>query len=311
MRSDTPTHEAAGTIGPAVGLPISVVAARTGISRATLRAWQTRYGLGPIRRTEGGHRRYSADDIQRLIAVQELMRQGVPTGEAARAVLANSFNPHSQPDELPAIPDSNTQARRLVMAALDLDATAVQRQLRIHLARHGITRTWEELLRPVLHAIGTRWDQQPHCIAAEHLISHIATVALGAVAPAPRPGTSTTDASTTRILLSCAPDELHDLPLVALAAALRTTGTHTTLLGARTPVATLGAIVDAQPGMIVVVFVVAKYADPTLLHALRPTAIPIAAGPGWEPAALPPTIPHVNSLTGAVATVNHYARIQR
>ena len=52
--SDALTQRPLAAIGPAAGLPISVVATRTGDPQATLRAWQHRYGLGPSRRTEGG-----------------------------------------------------------------------------------------------------------------------------------------------------------------------------------------------------------------------------------------------------------------
>ncbi len=302
--SESPTRESAATIGPNAGLPISVVATRTGISQATLRAWQHRYGLGPSRRTEGGHRRYSPADIQRLITVRDMIGQGVPAGEAARIVLEDSRDPHGLPGGLPLESDAEVQAHQLAAAALDLDGPTVRRQLRDNLARHGVTHTWEELLRPVLRAIGARWDQLPHGIAVEHLISHIATVALGAT---PQPTAVT---STTGVLLSCAPDELHDLPLVALAAALRTTGTNATLLGARTPAATLGAIADAQPGLAVFVFALAaEYADPAVFDALPDTAVPIAAGPGWDPTRLPPTIPHVNDLTGAIDMINERGQV--
>jgi hypothetical protein len=52
-------------------LSISAAARRTGITVATLRVWQTRYGLGPRLTTPGGHRRYTAGDIQRLNRVTQ------------------------------------------------------------------------------------------------------------------------------------------------------------------------------------------------------------------------------------------------
>lgn len=301
MMSAGPMREPAGTLGSTVGLPISVAATRTGIPQATLRSWQHRYGLGPSRRTEGGHRRYSPADIARLTAVRDMIEQGVPAGEAARFVLEDA---HDQPGELALELGSDVQAHQLAAAALDLDGPTVRRQLLDHLAHHDVADTWEELLRPVLRAIGARWDQLPHGIAVEHLLSHVATVALGATTPRP-PALP----SATGVVLTCAPDELHDLPLVALAAALRATGTNATLLGARTPAVTLGAIADAQPGLVVLVFALApEHADPALFDALPDTAVPIAAGPGWDPTRLPPTLPHVTDLATAGQTVTDRAR---
>lgn len=304
MMSGGLTREPTAAVGPTAGLPISVVAARTGIPQATLRAWQHRYGLGPSRRTEGGHRRYCPADIQRLVAVQELMEQGVPAGEAARLVLADFDDPRGVPGDLPLEPGTEVQAHQLAAAALDLDGPTVRRQLLDHLARYGVEDTWEGLLRPVLRAIGARWHQLPHGIAVEHLISHVTTVTLGAATPRPP-----ILASTTGVVLCCAPDELHDLPLVALAAALRAKGTNTTLLGARTPAETLGAIAAAQPGLVMLVFALAaEYADPSLFDTLPDSAVPIAAGPGWDPTRLPPSVPHVTNLAEAGQTITDCAK---
>jgi DNA-binding transcriptional MerR regulator len=48
------------------GLTISAMAARTGLSAATLRAWEDRYGFPRPRRLEGRHRRYDESDVDRI-----------------------------------------------------------------------------------------------------------------------------------------------------------------------------------------------------------------------------------------------------
>ncbi len=70
---------------PAI-MPIGEVARRTGVTVATLRAWERRYGLLLPVRTAGGHRRYSDEDVQRVLAVLELTGQGWAVGAAARRV---------------------------------------------------------------------------------------------------------------------------------------------------------------------------------------------------------------------------------
>ncbi|MFP8964899.1 MerR family transcriptional regulator, partial [Streptomyces nanhaiensis] len=67
-------------------LPVGVVAERLEMSTAALRAWERRYGLAPSGRTRGGHRRYSARDLERLERMRTLVRRGVPAADAARAV---------------------------------------------------------------------------------------------------------------------------------------------------------------------------------------------------------------------------------
>jgi DNA-binding transcriptional MerR regulator len=71
-----------------VTMPIGEVARRTGVAASTLRAWEHRYGLLRPTRTSGGHRRYSDQDVERVLAVLELAADGWSVGAAARRVAA-------------------------------------------------------------------------------------------------------------------------------------------------------------------------------------------------------------------------------
>ena len=68
---------------PNATMPIGEVARRTGVTVPTLRAWERRYELLLPVRTAGGHRRYSDEDVQRVLAVLELTGQGWGVGAAA------------------------------------------------------------------------------------------------------------------------------------------------------------------------------------------------------------------------------------
>ena len=75
--------------------PIRVVAQRTGLTTATLRAWERRYMAIQPSRSEGGQRIYSDSDVQRLITLRELTKGGRSISvvaelseEAAEALLA-------------------------------------------------------------------------------------------------------------------------------------------------------------------------------------------------------------------------------
>lgn len=59
-----------------------------GISAATLRTWDRRYGVGPAARTRGGHRRYTQGDLDRARRMAELVADGASPESAARAVRA-------------------------------------------------------------------------------------------------------------------------------------------------------------------------------------------------------------------------------
>jgi DNA-binding transcriptional MerR regulator len=74
-------------------MSIGEVARRTGMTVPTLRAWERRYGLLVPVRTTGGHRRYSEEDVRRVLAVLELVRQGWAVGAAARQVAGRRSAP--------------------------------------------------------------------------------------------------------------------------------------------------------------------------------------------------------------------------
>lgn len=86
---------------PAI-MSIGEVSRRTGVTVPTLRAWERRYGLLVPVRTAGGHRRYSDDDVRRVLAVLELTGQGWAVAAAARRVAGQgSASPVRPPaDEL-------------------------------------------------------------------------------------------------------------------------------------------------------------------------------------------------------------------
>src|SRR5512144_1255395 len=65
---------------------IGVVSRMTGISVATLRAWERRYGFPSSGRTAGGHRLYSEKDMVRLRWVKGQIDQGMQTAQAIQVL---------------------------------------------------------------------------------------------------------------------------------------------------------------------------------------------------------------------------------
>lgn len=297
------------------GVSISVAARRVGVTVDTLRIWQRRYGLGASRTSPGGHRRYGKADLQRLRMTRFLIQSEVPPGEAARSVLAATAptTPPGAADSirglrLPAAVSPAT--RRLAGAALDLDGPAVRRLISRELDTHGVVVTWDALLRPVLVAVSEGWTGEPHTIAVEHLLSHMITAALNAFRT-PSPLATRPDVGP--ILLACVPEEQHELPVTALAAALADRGFPATVLGARTPrsatliAAALSAsrvghdpVTSGTLAHLVMFSLLPDYADSKILTDLPDEVRVIAAGPGWDGKALPTTVHRVNSLSTAL-----------
>lgn len=90
MTSTRPAQSQGGPSPSSPGLAVAAVAKRLGVAPATLRTWDRRYGLGPSGRTAGSHRRYTPDDVARLLVMRRLTLEGHAPGDAARAAIETS-----------------------------------------------------------------------------------------------------------------------------------------------------------------------------------------------------------------------------
>lgn len=101
--------------GTSAGLRIGEVARRAGVTTATLRAWEARYGLVPSARTAGGQRLYREADVGRVQAVRRLVDQGWSVAGAVGQVLGQSGRPGEASGKPPG--DASAQEGRDAAAA--------------------------------------------------------------------------------------------------------------------------------------------------------------------------------------------------
>ncbi len=296
------------TRSPPLGLPVAVVARRLGIAPATLRTWDRRYGVGPSAHTAGSHRRYTAEDLGRLEAMSRHISQGVPPADAARLALSDP-SPAAPPGRTRAgggrvlpLPRAEAEIRGLARAALALDGRACLRQVRSTLDARGVVPTWEELLVPVLLAIGERWQATGQGVESEHLLSESILAALRAVIA------SVGVADGAPVLLASSEDEQHTLPVHVLAAALAERGRPARVLGARVPVFALGAaVLRTGPPAIFLWSSLAhtgRWERFAALPAVRPAPRLVIGGPGWDLAGVPHSVTVVRSLPEAIAVLD-------
>lgn len=306
---------------PAAALPdapltVSAVAHRLGVAPATLRTWDRRYGLGPTSHAAGAHRRYGPRDVARLHTMRRLTLQGVPPAAAAQAALEVEplVGTHGAPlpdrdgrlqrqaggGRVLRLPGAEAAVRGLGRAAMALDAPAVTAAVRAELARRGVTEAWDGVLRPVLAAVGARWAATGEGVEIEHLLSDCVTTALREVAPARQEGSRP-------VLLACAPEDQHALPLHVLAAALAERGHASRTLGPAMPADALAAAVRRTgPAALFLWSQLPTTADPAVLERLpttRPATALVAGGPGWDGAELPSRVTLAQDLKSAVALV--------
>jgi hypothetical protein len=202
-----------------------------------------------------------------------------------------------------ALPGADGAVRGLGRAAMALDAHAVTALVREEVTRSGVLHTWDHVLRPVLVAVGARWAATGEGVEVEHLLSDCTAVVLREIAaavpelPGRRP-----------VLLSCAPEEHHALPLHALAAGLAERGVGVRTLGPALPAAALQAAVRRTgPAALFVWSQLPGTADPAVLEALpvtRPPTAVVVGGPGWAPDRLPRRVTVAADLPHALELVD-------
>ena len=307
-----------GELPDAARLTVAATARRLGVAPATLRTWDRRYGLGPSEHSAGAHRRYTRADLDRLTTMRRLTLDGVPPAEAARVALARPETAPSAPlpdqeGALPRrggpggrvlpLPGADAAVRGLGRAAMALDTRALTAGIREQVQRYGVLHTWDHVLRPLLVAVGSRWAATGEGVEVEHLLAECASsvlreVSAGVEEPAGR----------RPVLLACAPDEQHALPLHALAAGLAEQGVASRTLGAALPGHALQAAVRRTgPAVLFLWSQLPGTADPAVLEGLpltRPATSLVVGGPGWSSRALPRRVTVADDLPHAVALVD-------
>ncbi len=213
---------------------IKAVSAQTGIRGVTLRAWERRYRLVRPRRTSGNYRLYSDRDV----AVLRWLKERVAAGQSISAAAAELTAMRRQ-GNWPAAPPAPQPAPRgeggVVPARLTdrlyqaltthNEAAALQVMAEAH-AAFDIVAICEQLITPCLIAIGEGWARGDIRISTEHFASQFLRGRLTTLfqsLPGPRTGP--------RVVIGCAPREMHDIGPLMLSLFLRHAGYRVEFLG--------------------------------------------------------------------------------
>jgi MerR family transcriptional regulator, light-induced transcriptional regulator len=251
------------------------VARMTGISIATLRAWERRYGFPKSGRSGGGHRLYSEQDVMRLRWVKAQIDQGLQTAQAVRALRyeesAQADHASSSAVAEPRRDPANTAwvRERLTQALIRHDTYGADQVLGEALPILYPEGLILDVIGPAMAAIGDAWEREEIGVATEHLATHYLRQRLlmwmvsGPPSYAMQP-----------IVLACAPDELHEGGLLMLGALLRRRRWPIVYLGQAMPLPDLAAIArEMAPSLV------------CLAATSEQTATALAQWPQWLPEA--------------------------
>ena len=261
-------------------LTVAAVARRIGVAPATLRTWDRRYGLGPSEHVEGEHRKYCPSDLAKLTMMRRLIVAGVSPSDAAEQ--AREFEGEVKLSKIV----KEIEVREDVVDAIHkglqaFDRAFIEATLEREITKHGIESAWSDVIVPTLFLIGEEWEVHQSGIEIEHLFSEILKKILHQrVVELKRP------INARPVLLAAVGEELHSLALHALAAALCERNVETYVLGARTPLSALSAMVSrCAPPAIFLWAQLPKNAEEKYwqeIPAIRPAPRVVIGGPGWD-----------------------------
>jgi DNA-binding transcriptional MerR regulator/methylmalonyl-CoA mutase cobalamin-binding subunit len=235
---------------------IRAVSQLVGVSTATLRAWERRYGVPTPARTASAYRLYSEADVQLIRTMRDLVQQGMAPAEAARLVTTEKPAP-----AMPATSEDQdpfAAARdRIVEATVRFDPDALELEVGRTLSLGPAVTIFDRALGPAMQKIGDLWHSGTITIAQEHLASQMMLGTLSDLLRLAQPA----DASR-RVALACFADEDHAVALHGVALRFASWGFRTVMIGPRTPPAAIGRVVETLSPDVVALSVTMAPAPP-------------------------------------------------
>jgi len=275
-----------------VGYRIKTVAELTGVGRNTLLAWERRYAIVSPERLANGYRSYSEEDVAMLVAVKQLVDEGLKVSEAVSRIRERDALAAEAPRRPLEAGMGRLRGELLARLCAFDRGGALEVLSRLPYTSYRVQ--LNDLYEPLLQELGDAWEQGRVSVAQEHFASGFCREQVQGMLVAldlgPRSGPV--------IVLAGFPGDSHELPLLIVATHLALRGQRITWLGADVPADDLASAVNAGRADMVCVSVVLRRTVGVVEHycrALRdalPAAVRIVVGgPG-----LPPGLPDIGGV---------------
>jgi methanogenic corrinoid protein MtbC1 len=246
---------------------IKQAAARSGLSVATVRVWERRYGVVHPERTPTGYRLYDDAAIARLIAMRHLVDvEGIRPSQAANQILAtgtdvaglvDAARTASTPAPPKGAPTTSSTNRALeaveafVAAARALDVSAMERILDEAFAAERFEGAVDHFVFPALRSVGEGWSDGSVDVAMEHAASETIRRRLAGFYDVVASATGTPD-----LVVGLPPGGHHEIGALVFAIAARRQGLNVLYLGADVPLESWQVALDATGARLAVIGVV-------------------------------------------------------
>ncbi len=290
---------------------IKEAARLSGVTEASLRAWERRYGVVVPQRNESGYRVYSREDLAAVSTMRRLVESGWSAAQAASAVRTGSVpadaepavvahDPEWVPSHALEEPDAATFSHLFVSAATRLDTAGVEDSLDAGFALGSFEYVVDSWLFPTLQLLGNGWASGEVDIAAEHAASHAVHRRLSSAFEA-----AGSRSRGPAVVVGLPSGSQHDLGALAFATAIRRRGADVLYLGANVPVDSWEKAVRSRAARAAVLAVVTPADRPTALavaeRLLSQEEPPIVCSGGASGAALAAGVHSLAQGIGAAA----------
>ena len=219
----------------------------TGIKPDTIRIWERRYGLTSPGRTYTNRRRYSGNDLRKLLNISILLRTGYRISRIAEMTEKEIEENTANAVKINTAKDNFLDS--LLNAMTKFDEAAVNEILLKAVIIFGIEKTFSTIVFPFLNRVGLMWHTGMINVGSEHFISNIFRRRLIAAFDNLNEPSA---AGSKKVMLFLPEKELHELGLIYYAYIIRKEGHRVLYLGQSTPMpAATGAAQAWDPDIII------------------------------------------------------------
>ena len=229
----------------------------TGVSEASLRAWERRYAVVVPHRNESGYRLYDDEALAVVSTMRRLVQDGWSPVEAARAVSSGTVptvleqveRPKTSPSQVQ--PSAVTNMQLFLSSAAQMDTAGIEESLDAGFALGSFEHVVDSWLFATLEALGEGWARGEIDVAGEHAASHAVHRRLAAAYEA-----AGSRSRGPAVVVGLPAGSQHELGALAFATAVRRRGLDVLYLGADVPLSSWEAAVRGRAARAAVLSVV-------------------------------------------------------
>lgn len=226
---------------------ITQVSEITGLSKQVIRKWEERYQLVQPKRLENGHRVYNEKDLQLLLKVRSLSKQGYSIKQAVtKAHNSNTSEESTPPSLLHLSEETNDFLFLLLEKGAHCNDVELNRLLQQANHSLGLSKFLSHVVIPFMKEVGNRWEKKEWTEYQESVSSMVVRDYLVQLR---RNFQYKEDAPL--ILGACLPGEYHEVPLHILLLQAMMVGWRSFLIGSSPAIGAIESLVtNFQPKLV-------------------------------------------------------------